>query len=308
MRDDETRRLRERLLSARDHAGAEHARRAMYVLRAHGLERIGRTLDRAGLRAMLVKGAALALTAYSPPWSRDMDDVDLLVRERDRGAVASALVDAGCVAAPAPPGRPLTSDALGELVFGARFGAASFTLELHTRLDKIVPRGVAYDDVLARGAPAPELPGFMVPAPEDHALLVALHLAGHEYRHAVGLLDLHLLLARGLSRDVLCARADAYRLRAALYVALATLRALGSSEATPPLLARLDPGPLRRAAIARVYDLGRYPVARGAPRLGLPWLARQAVLRDDLAPFAASVLRYAAERGFERAGLASARR
>lgn len=272
-----------------------------YVLRGHVLQRIARALSEARRPALLVKGAALALTIYSPPWTREMDDIDLLVRAGDRDVVAAALAGAGCSPLPGAPGRARSQRAFAETLFDARCGALHVLVEVHTSLDKLVSRPVDHDGIFARAAPAPDLPGLLVPSPEDHALLIALHEAGHEFRHVAGFLDLHLLLERGLSLAVLAERARAFRLETVVFVALATLEALGSRAVPPGLTARFRPSEARLRALRRYYDVGCYPVAKGPSRLGLPWVVRQLPLRDDLGAFCSGVLRYVSLRAVERA-------
>lgn len=271
------------------------------LLRGRVLERIARALSEEGLSAMLVKGAALALTVY-PPGSRPMNDVDLLIRRRDRARCVVALERAGFVRHPARD-RPVSGERLGEAQFTVDCGAIPSVVEVHTSLDKIAPRPLSERGLFDRARPAPSaqpLPGLVVPSHEDHALLVALHAAGNELRHAVGLLDIELLLRTGLDRRALVLAARDARLTSVMFLVMATLRALGAASVDDALVAAFDPGPLRRAAIAGFYDVGSYPVARGPLRLGLPWIVRQTPLRDDLLPWARGLAAYAALRAADR--------
>ena len=290
----------------RDPAGprdgaVESRRKGAFLLRALVLQRLAAALRRAGLRALLVKGAALALTHYAPPWSREMDDVDLLVRAKDHDAVVRTLVAAGFV-----PGEPTADRALSRGMFHetqlyAQLGPTGVLVEVHDALDKLVARAVRYEAIFARATAAPGLDGLLVPCPEDHALLVVLHAAGHELRHEVGLVDLDRLLASGLDVSILEAHARAARLETALYVALSALDAAGSPHVPAELLRRLAPSPLRAGLLALVYAPRDVPIAKSAPRLGLPWVLRQIPLRDDLLAYASGVFRYAAVRALERA-------
>jgi hypothetical protein len=246
-----------------------------------------------------VKGAALALTLY-PAGSRSMGDIDLLVRRGDKARALAALSRAGFIRH-SQPDRPLSGDKLDEVQFIVECGSMPSVVEVHTSLDKIEPRPLREQDLFARALRAPgALPGLLVPSPEDHALLVALHAAGHEFHHAIAFLDLELLLRAGLDLDAVTTRAREARLGSVMYVAMATLRALGAASVTDALVEAFTPGPLRRAAIARFYDVGSYPVARGPQRLGLPWIVRQTPLRDDLAAWARGVAVYAALRAADR--------
>jgi hypothetical protein len=274
--------------SPRDHAFA--------LLRAHVLVRIARTLAGEGLDALLVKGAALALSVYPDPAARPMSDIDLLVRRADRERIVAALCRAGG-SVHLPPGRPWSAAFFGETVLTIDAGAMSLLVEVHVSLDKLVSRPIDERDLFARATDAPGLPYLRIPAPEDHALLVALHASCHDFRHPIALLDLELLLRHGLDLDALASRGETWRLKTVMFIVMTTLRELGAASVTAAHVAAFDPGPLRRALIQRRTE--RDSAALG-PDLGLPWVYRQAMLRDDLGVFALGVLRYAAVRGVER--------
>jgi hypothetical protein len=269
------------------------------LLRGRVLEQLSRTLSAAGEEALLVKGAALALTAYPAPSARPMNDVDLLVSERAHDRILATLVRSGC-RQERGPGRPFSRRALGETALIAHSGALTFLIEVHTTLDKVVARPVDLDGIFARARAAPGLGGLLVPAPEDHMLLIALHAAGHEFRHTVGFVDLELLMRRGIDFHAVAERAHAWRLGTVLYVALATLRTLGAASIRDEHVRAFDPGPMRRLALSRYYRVGSFPVARGPARSGLAWVASQTPLRDDLGAWSGGVARYAAVRALER--------
>jgi hypothetical protein len=265
--------------------------RADALLRAHVLDRISRVLAAEGLDALLVKGAALALTVYPDAAVRPMSDLDLLVRGADRDRVVVALVRAGFVDR-SPADRPHSGALLGETLLVARSGAMETLVEVHTTLDKLVARPIDEPDLFARARPAPGLPHLLVPAPEDHALLVALHAAGHDFHHPLAFLDLELLLRAGLDTGALVARARAWRLETVMWIILSLLREQGGASVPDTLLATFEPGPLRRALLRRAGAAGT--------ELGVDWILRQTPLRDDLAAWALGVARYAAARARDR--------
>jgi len=269
------------------------------VLRAHLLERIGRQLEAEGLEALLVKGAALAVTVYPRPWDRQMRDIDLLVSPGRRERIIRVLEAMGFrVLQPAE--RPLTREALGEVVLQTSCGGAPMLLEVHTQLDKVVSRPIDYGGIFARAHPAPGCPGFLLPSPEDHTLLVVLHAANTEFGHAPAPRDLALLLCSGLDHAALIERVSRWRLRTAMFVALSELRSAAVVNVPADLLKACDPGRLRLSVVGRFYRLGRFPVANGTMRLGWPWIVRQTPLRDDLAAWCVGLVRYAGLRIAER--------
>jgi len=281
-----------------DEATRASRARASYFLRARLLEQIGRRLETEKLETLLVKGAALAMTVYHRPWDRQMQDIDLLVRTDTRERLIRLLEEMRFCAL-YDAGRPLTREALGEVAFRTSCGGASILLEVHTQLDKVVSRPVDYGGIFARAHPVPECPGFLVPSPEDHALLVALHFANTEFSHPPAFRDLALLLGSGLDHGLLIERARRWRLGTAMYVTLSTLKVAGA-DVPEELLAAFAPGRARLAALKRFYRLGPLPVAKAAFRLGLPWICRQTPLRDDLAGWCIGLARYAGLRTAER--------
>ena len=275
------------------------AAHAEALLRAHVLAQVASALRGASLPALLVKGAALALTVYPSPASRPMQDIDLLVHRADRDRVLAALTAVGGVVH-ASPDRPLTADFLGETGVMMRAGQTPFLVEIHTSLDKIVPRPIDTAGLFARALAAPGLPGLLVPSAEDHALLIALHAAGHELQHPAAWLDLELLFRSGIDLDTLVHRASEWRLTTVMHAMMTALHALGAASVTPAHVAAFDPGPLRRRLVERVHHPAAALDAHRPSALGLPWILRQIPLRDDLAAYGLGLGRYAAARVRER--------
>lgn len=279
---------------------ADWGARAAFALRMHVLERAAGALRARSLTrtAAVVKGGALALEGYATPWARDMDDLDLLVLPSRRDDVLSALGDAGFRDARPAAGRERSRAHFAETVLEFREGPLSFSVEVHTSLDRLAPRPVDLDAILARAHELPGLAPLLAPEPLDHALLVALHLANHEFQHEPGWADLALLLRAAVAdrgADEVAARlgdrARAWRLGTALGVALGALRARGVD--LPDALRPLERLPaLRRAALLPFYRPGRADVARHPARRGWSWAVFQAPLRDDPGPWSASLARF----------------
>jgi len=267
------------------------------MLHAHALREIARALTAAKVDALLVKGAALALTVYADPAARPMADIDLLVREGDSDRVVAALVAAGCTVRP-EPGRAHSAPLMGETALYLHAGAMTELVEVHTSLSKAVDRPAA--GLFERASPAPALPGLLVPADEDHTLLIALHAAGHDFTHPLGFLDLELLLRRGLDVRVLVERARAWKVTGVMFAMLSAMQQLGAASVTEELVAAFDPGPLRR-------ELLRHAAARGPLAPGLGWFVAQIPLRDDPVAWLGGAVRYAAARAKDRGWLGSVR-
>lgn len=295
----------ERLARALAHSSAsgddaESARKkGRYVVRAAQLEALGNLLAARGLDAMLVKGAALALGAYDPPWSRDMSDIDVIARPGQVDRVAAALESAGYTRY-YPERRPLTHASLGELQMLPP-AQPRHVVEIHRHLDKVSVRPIDYASIFSRAHPAHGLAALLVPSTEDHLLLIALHASTHDFHHDEAYADVDRLLRLGVDREALRERAAAWDLSNVLYVMFATMLAFGASTVDASLVRAYEPPPFRRRAIESIYRIGSYPLVASTRRWGAPLLARQSVLRDRLGAFAASVARYSALRATERA-------
>ncbi len=305
MRDEEVQRLRRAFGEPRrwitDHYGVPEAR-AQALLRDHVMDRLDDALAAAHLTALVVKGEALARTVYPEPWMRPMGDIDLLVPARDWAQAFAALTTHGFTREPPPEGRPLSNAWLGEAVFSLQIGAGRFLVELHTGLDKIVDRNIDLDAILGRASPAGK--ALALPALEDHLLLVALHAATTDFDHALAWLDLHLLFSAGPEVDVLVRRARAWDLTIALYVVAQLLGAAGSPSVPEEVIERCRPARWRQRWFGWFFPLDAFP-PRGRRPPGLPWLLRQASLRDDTARWFAGCARYALGRAVERAAAAA---
>jgi len=269
------------------------------LFRAHVLAKVARMFADAGVEGLLVKGAALAFTVYEEPAARFMADIDLLVRPGESDRVVAALVAGGCTVKPEPR-RHHSASLLGETCVYVHAGAMLQLVEVHTTLDKVVTRPIDVAALFDRATPAPSLPALRLPAPEDHALLVALHAATHDFTHAIAFLDLELLLRRGLDVRVLADRAREWRLTAVMFAMLSGMRQLGAASVDDELVSRFDPGPLRRGLLARA-------ASQGTSKPGLGWIGAQTKLRDDPLTWAFGVGRYAIARVRDRDASASYR-
>jgi len=150
-------------------------------------------LRAAGLRVVLLKGAALAFSQYESPGLRPMNDVDLLVPARSAAAARRVLEDAGY----APAMHHV--DGFLESIHGLAFvGPEGLEVDLHwhTLLER--PADAA-DAILFENASPLSIPGLsaLAPSPEGHLLLVAVHAQRWSaVPHFVGFADTVVLLGR----------------------------------------------------------------------------------------------------------------
>ena len=278
---------------------AERHARGAHVVRAHLLDSIATALHGASLRALLVKGAGLAATSsvYERPWERAMSDIDLLVEPARCRAVLDALAGSGFAIDPTMHSRTL----LGESKATRVLGGLAWLVEVHTHLDKMVPRPVPFRGLWQRAAPYPDASSLRVPCPEDHALLVIAHLAAADFHHPVGWEDLARLMHGDFDWQAFEARARRWRLATAVYVALETLpAAAGGNPAAAEVAARLRPRSVRRWVLHRSYRPGSLPVCTRPASLGWRWVQRQTALRDDTLRWLFGVARYGLHRVPER--------
>jgi hypothetical protein len=233
-----------------------------------------------------------------------MQDIDIIVRRDDASRLRGVLRREGWTI-DGDPARPFTIDRLEWCAYPPP-SCPRTLVEIHLGLDKVVLREALIGDMFARATTAPGRTSLMVPSLEDHLLLVVLHLAADDYQHDQGFEDLGALLAAGADVARVATLARAWRATTATYLAFSHLEET-HGIALPPGVAALRPGLLRTRLLRRAFDLDRRSSSRAKPKLGLAWIGRQTLLRDDLAAWSAGLLSYAALRAVERGRAAWAR-
>jgi hypothetical protein len=243
--------------------GATEAARRNHLVRV-----LGRLQDER-IPAMLLKGAALAETAY-PPGLRPMSDIDVLIPDTDVERAHDALQHMGYVPSPAPyPG-----DKHHHLI-GLTSPDGLVTFELLRAL--MSPRSPLQLDVdrfwsHARPAAGPG-PAHVLPSPEDLLLHVCVHFARDRLRGSVGALgqicDITALVRNGdLDWERLCLEPVAPGARAAVFLALASAVRLLRAPVPPQVLTELAPGD-REEADALIGQFVEQRVLRFGDRPGL---------------------------------------
>lgn len=278
--------------------GSAPAERAAVLTRGAILQCVANACAELGEPVLVVKGAALATLVYQRPTWRPMNDIDLLVAPHTLRALAARLEHAGFQPLHAKQ-RRLTEASL-ELVFDPPAPLDRFLVEVHGSLDKVVPRRIEIEELVARAKPLVGSAPLLTPCLEDHLLLVVIHLASDEFEHRAGFADLEALIENKVDLEQVVQRARRWNLGAATFVALSALERLRPGLVPRTILDPLRPSALRRVAIARFFDLSRWPVARTPVTLGVPWLIKQTALRDDLSNWTMGLARYGAQRIAER--------
>jgi hypothetical protein len=172
------------------------------ALRARELRVVLDGLAVAGVRAILLKGAALALTHYPLPETRPRSDTDLMIRAPDRDAVTHALLALGYQRASEVDGDV----AVGQFHFQRhdRYDLLH-ALDVHWRVSNVRAFAdvLTYEDLTRDAVPLPPLGSNAWSPSPVHALLVAcVHRVAHhgDSSDLLWLYDLH-LLARALTID-----------------------------------------------------------------------------------------------------------
>jgi hypothetical protein len=154
---------------------------------------------RAGVRALLLKGAALARALYGPGEERGYFDVDLLVAPGDRSRAEGVLAELGYGNLSSRYGVDDMAGVLHAEVWSRTIvGFGNVAIDLHWRLEGCtVPPEVAWA-ALSRDPVSVVVDGRSVPAlgPAAMALHVALHAAQHGPEDAKAMGDLRKAIER----------------------------------------------------------------------------------------------------------------
>ncbi|HZN53794.1 MAG TPA: nucleotidyltransferase family protein [Candidatus Polarisedimenticolaceae bacterium] len=221
------------------------------------LSRIEERLAKERIPFVLLKGAAIAGSAYRESSDRSMSDIDLWVRPEDMPGAVAVARDAGLRQVAGLPDRPpeLQRHSGGELVF-RHLRRDHGIVELHYSAFQgwWVRRAAEADAESLWERSVPMGPGRHARrlSPEDAILHTAFHLVVNQLRQAPlrGLMDLGVLSrAYRIDWEAVADRARAWRLATAAWTALETADRLVGLPGCAPALARLRPGAPRRAAL-----------------------------------------------------------
>jgi hypothetical protein len=221
------------------------------------LERIERRFEADRLPMVLLKGSAVACSAYSDPSFRPMTDLDIWIRDEDVDRAVLALRELGFRQDPGLPHRPaaLQRRSSGEIIFRHTRGEHGL-VELHYG---------AFQGWWIQRAAGPDTAGvwrraeLMGPgrharrlAAEDAILQTAFHLVVNQFGQAPwrGLMDLAVLArVHRVDWDAVADRARAWRLRTATWLVLDSTNRLIGLPGCDAAVSRLRPHRARRAAL-----------------------------------------------------------
>jgi hypothetical protein len=256
------------------------------------LASVARRFEAAGIRAGLLKGAALLHTVYDDPGTRPMYDIDLLVPEDDAPRADAALRAAGYTPAPqfAAMADELWRDHARWVPLVRDDGLV--VVEMHRRLggDRSV-LGFPADGMWERSRPS-RYPMLRVPSAEDLLVHVCLHALGDRRLRSEGALgqlrDVGTVVARcDLDWDRVASEAEEHGFGPALALVLAVAEAVLHVAVPADALPRLAPEGVDARLVA---ELVRRRVLRDRPWRTLERLGpRTTALRQLLPPRPARV-------------------
>ena len=196
---------------------ARRAEAAIEVVRRQDLIALLDALQRASVRALLLKGTQLAYTHYPHPWLRPRLDTDLLVASRDRSRADEVLRELGYRPATGFDGTLVTHQFQYERT--DRFGFTN-AVDLHWKVANphVFAEVFTFDELDAEAVSISALHAHARGPSDAHALVLAcVHRVAHHDNsdRFIWLYDIHLLIRvmNPESRHRLAALASAKQLR-----------------------------------------------------------------------------------------------
>ncbi|HVZ20456.1 MAG TPA: nucleotidyltransferase family protein [Vicinamibacterales bacterium] len=249
----------------------------------------------AGIDAMLLKGAALAYLYYPAPHLRPRLDTDVLIRDRDRDAMAALMAALGYERSPALNGDGIAHQ---EEYTRTLRGGLLHGVDVHWKIANPLAFAdlFSFDDLREDAVPVIALgPEARAPSPVHMLLLVALHRIAHHERDAdlLCMYDLHAIASRLSEREWRLALAAAGARGVGPILAEALHTAFTACPTTvPPFVGAWIEGersvPLpERFAVFAARDRRVADVIASDVRLAGSWRARLRMMRRHAFPPAA---------------------
>jgi hypothetical protein len=175
--------------------------RTFFTLRLNAeLFRLLEQFGASGIRAVAIKGPALAVQAYGDPAMRTYGDLDLLVRQRDIRRATELMI-----AARYAPAVPLSAIDAGKIPGQYLFSKpdSKLLVELHNDLTlRYFPRRLPLEEFFARQirvrVDAHDVPALSV---EDELVLICIHGAKHFWERLLWIADVAALISRQTGID-----------------------------------------------------------------------------------------------------------
>jgi hypothetical protein len=266
----------ERLAAAVD--GARHVQ----------LERVLSALDASGIRALVIKGAALAYTDYPAPHVRTRCDTDLLICSDDVSAAEQTFRALGYTREQETSGRLVSHQR--HYALRDQFGIAHL-FDVHWKVSdrQALADTLSFEELWATRVAVGALGPAAATVSTDCALLIALvHLAGHHpgSHDLLWLYDIHLLAGRLTAQEIVAAQHGAIErgigalARDGLMDAWRTFGGTDTKALADAMgLAPIDSQPGYWRQPSRLADIMRRDL------VALPtWRARALLLREHLLP------------------------
>jgi hypothetical protein len=231
------------------------------MIRSQELTRALNALAGAGVRGVLMKGAALAHTTYASPCLRPRADADLLVHDRDREAAERVLARCGFLRAPRIAGKlieyqaPYFRDAHG----------LRHVIDLHWRVfnRQALAGRFPFDELAASAICVPAIAeSARVLDPVDALLVACLHAPAHhrgQRRPLVEAYDVHRLASDFAPDDwhALRKRAEAREVRCLCLSGLREAQRRFGTALPGDVVEALSLAELRSEPSARLLAAGR---------------------------------------------------
>jgi hypothetical protein len=187
---------------------AERLAGAVDAARHAQLERVLSALDASGVRALVIKGAALAYTDYPAPHVRTRCDADLLICSDDVPAAEQTFSALGYAREQETSGRLVSHQR--HYALRDQFGVAHL-FDVHWKVSdrQALADTLSFEELWATRVAVGALGPAAATVSADCALLIALvHLAGHHpgSHDLLWLYDIHLLAGRLTAQEIVAAQ------------------------------------------------------------------------------------------------------
>ncbi len=227
--------------------------RAQEALTRHFLGRAAEAADafhRSGVRAVFVKGVALALEAYGSPGCRPFSDLDILVSPAELARAREVLRSLRY-----RPDLTVSPDAMETRFIRPYDQGPASSVDLHWSLSS--PEGpqaavrIPVGEILER---ARAVQGVLVPAVEDSVLVAAANLVRSRMDRLILVADFDRLALLGVDWKAVSDRAGRWGLRTAVWLGLTYAAELFGSAVPPEVTGGLRPAAWRRCFLARILS------------------------------------------------------